>query len=83
MLPLAPMAASNLVAHGAERDGAPNQPIPIKLGRELHTQMKTAASARQTTLKQLVHDVLGAWVVANGDGSKRAVLKRARAKSRK
>ena len=71
------------VAHSAERGGAPNAPIPIKLGRELHTQMKTAASARQKTLKQLVHEVLGAWVVAQGNGSGKQVRARARAQSRK
>lgn len=74
------MAAMDHVAHGLEEDGAPNAPVPIRLSRELHTQMKTAASARRTTLKQMVHDVLSAWVVANGNGSDRAVKKRARAK---
>jgi hypothetical protein len=89
------MAAMNPVAHGAERDGAVNAPIPIKLGRELHTQMKTAASARRLSLKQLVHDVLGAWVAADKNHVVREVTKdmfkgflknpkqRARAKSKK
>ncbi len=77
------MVVSNPVAYHAEKDGAPNAPAPVKLSRELHTQMKTAASARRTTLKQLVADVLNGWLVANGDGSARALAKRARAKQKR
>ena len=44
--------------------------------------MKTAASARRMQLKQLVHEVLQAWVVANGDGSGKQVRVRARARAK-